>query len=259
MIVDCHTHIDIGQGDCEQSKHIASAETVDKCIVLASPDGPGEKSNKAVSDYIGSNRAKMIGFGVVEPRTDKVGTKSIESMRDKLGLSGAVLYCSDCGFHPAHSRAMRFYASAQELDMPVFFHNGFAKAGNGLLRFAQPVLLDEVASEFSNMKIIIGSMGMPFIEQTLLMIGTYENVYADLTIRPGNVWQVYNMVVAAHEQGVMDKLLFGSGFPAATAGECIETLLGFNKLLGDTNLPIVPRGKIRNVVERDTLEILGIK
>jgi hypothetical protein len=57
----------------------------------------------------------------------------------------------------------------------------------------------------------------------------------------------------------MDKLLFGSGFPAATAGQCIETLLGFNMLLADTNLPTVPRVNIRNIIERDTLELLGIK
>ena len=56
----------------------------------------------------------------------------------------------------------------------------------------------------------------------------------------------------------MDKLLFGSGFPLGNAGECIETLLGFNMLLADTQLPTVPRASIRNVIERDSLELLGI-
>ena len=91
------------------------------------------------------------------------------------------------------------------------------------------------------------------------MVGKHENVYADLTIRPNNVWQTYNTVVAAYEHGVMGKLLFGSGFPLGNAGECIETLLGFNMLLADTNLPTVPRGSIRNIIERDTLELLGIR
>ena len=57
----------------------------------------------------------------------------------------------------------------------------------------------------------------------------------------------------------MDKLLFGSGFPSGNAGQCIETLLGLNMLLADTNLPTVPRGSIRNIIERNTLELLGIK
>lgn len=125
--------------------------------------------------------------------------------------------------------------------------------------YTQPYLLDEVAREFPALKIIIANMGIPFIEQTLSMVGKHKNVYADLTIKPRNVWQTYNTVVAAYEHGVMDKLLFGSGFPSGNAGQCIETLLGFNMLLADTNLPTVPRGSIRNVIERNTLESLGIK
>jgi hypothetical protein len=93
----------------------------------------------------------------------------------------------------------------------------------------------------------------------LCLIAKHENVYADLTIDPAKPWQVYNIVVSAHEQGVMDKLLFGSNFPIGDADRCIETLLGFNKLLGDAALPAVPRGRIQTIVERDTLEVLGIK
>jgi len=57
----------------------------------------------------------------------------------------------------------------------------------------------------------------------------------------------------------MDKLLFGSGYPLGRAEQCIETLLGFNRLLGDADLPVVPRGNIQSIIERDTLALLGIK
>jgi hypothetical protein len=57
----------------------------------------------------------------------------------------------------------------------------------------------------------------------------------------------------------MNKLLFGSGFPHGRATECIETLLGFNKLLADTDLPSVPRSDIKDVIERNTLKTLGIQ
>jgi predicted TIM-barrel fold metal-dependent hydrolase len=260
MIVDCHTHIKPAAEDTGTSEHLAAAETVDVCIVLATSDGPSDQVNKRLSQYVGRHKEKMVGFAVVEPGNDKISTNHLKSIPDKLGLKGTVLYCAACGFHPTHSRAMRFYESAQELDLPVFFHNtGNPLGGNAVLEYAQPFLLDEVAREFTNLKIIIGSMGVPFVEQTLAMVGRHKNVYADLTIYPSRVWQTYNMVVAAYENGVMDKLLFGSGFPTATSGQCIETLLGFNMLLADTNLPTVPRGNIRNIIERDTLELLGIK
>jgi predicted TIM-barrel fold metal-dependent hydrolase len=259
MIVDCHTHINCAAKNIELSDHLAAAETVDVCIVLAVPENSSEEANKKVSEYIIKHKEKMIGFAVVEPTKDKIGVKNLAALTDKLGLKGIVLYCSSSGFHPANSEAMRFYESAQELGLPVFFHNGGALGPEAVLDYAQPYLLDEVAREFSALKIVIGTMGMPFVEQTLSMVAKHKNVYADLTIRPGNAWQIYNMVMAAHECGMMDKLLFGSGFPFGKAEECIETLLSFNKLLADTNLPTVPRGNIQNIIERDTLGVLGIK
>jgi predicted TIM-barrel fold metal-dependent hydrolase len=259
MIVDCHTHIKLTAKDAETSEHLAAAETVDVCFVLATLEGQSEEVNKKLSQYVNKHKEKMAGFAVVEPGTDKISTNHLKSIPDKLGLKGVVLYCSACGFHPTHSRAMRLYESVQELGLPVFFHNsGDSLGAKTVLEYAQPFLLDEVAREFANLKIIIGNMGMPFVEQTLSMVGRHKNVYADLTIHPSRIWQTYNIVVAAYEQGVMDKLLFGSGFPSASAGECIETLLGFNMLLADKNLPTVPRGNIRNIIERDTLELLGI-
>jgi predicted TIM-barrel fold metal-dependent hydrolase len=259
MIVDCHTHIKLTAEEAETSEHLAATETVDVCIVLATSDGPSDEVNKKLAQYVNKHKEKMAGFAVVEPGKDKISTNHLQTIPDKLGLKGVVLYCSSCGFHPTHSRAMRFYESAQELGLPVFFHNaGDPLGADAVLEYAQPFLLDEVAREFANLKIIIGNMGVPFVEQTLSMVGRHKNVYADLTVHPGRIWQTYNIVVAAYEQGVMDKLLFGSGFPSASAGQCIETLLGFNMLLADTNLPTVPRGNIRNIIERDTLELLGI-
>ncbi len=259
MIVDCHTHINCAAENVEASEHLAAAETVDACIVLATAEGSSQEVNKKLSEYVSKHKEKMVGFAVVGPTKDKTNVKNLAFITDKLQLKGTVLYCSSCGFHPAHSRAMRFYESAQELGLPVFFHNGGPLKSEAVLDYTQPYFLDEVAREFSALKIIIGTMGIPFVEQTLSMVAKHKNVYADLTIRPSNIWQVYNMVAAAHECGVMDKLLFGSGFPFSKAGECMETLLGFNKLLADTNLPTVPRGNIRNIIERDTLELLGIK
>jgi predicted TIM-barrel fold metal-dependent hydrolase len=259
MIVDCHTHVRSLDGR-ETSEHLAATETVDACIVLATHSGSREEINRKLSEYIARHQEKMVGFAIVDPTEDRLNEKGLAVLSEKLGLKGLVFYCSMCGFHPAHSHAMRLYGAAQEIGLPVFFHNGsHALKREAILEYAQPHLLDEVARTFPRMRIIIGNMGVPFVEQTLAMVSKHENVFADLTIRPSNVWQTYNIVVAAHEQDVMDKLLFGSGFPLGDASECIETLLGFNMLLADTKLPTVPRGSIRNVIERDSLDLLGIE
>ena len=132
MIVDCHTHINCAAENVEASEHLAATETVDICIVLAAPEGPSQEVNKKLSEYISRHKEKMIGFAVVEPTKDKISVKNLASLRD-LGLKGTVLYCSQCGFHPAHSRAMKFYESAQELGLPVFFHNSGEAEGEMVL------------------------------------------------------------------------------------------------------------------------------
>jgi predicted TIM-barrel fold metal-dependent hydrolase len=240
------------------SEHLEAAEVVDKCIVLASPDGPADQVNAQLSEYVTRYEQKMVGFAFVDPLNNGVSVRNLKAATEKLGLKGIVLYCSQSGFHPAHTEAMRLYESAQELSLPVFFHNTPIGPG-GILEFAYPFLLDEVARTFPGLKIIIGNMGFPFYDHTLCLLAKHTNVFADLSIRPGNSWQVFNVVVAAYEQGVMDKLLFGSAFPAARAKDCMEALLGFNKLLGGANLPIVPRANMQSVIERETLKLLGIE
>lgn len=259
MIVDCHTHISAPDGKGVSLEHFAAAETVDVSIVLAAVDNPSEQSNSKASQYAARYKGKMVGFAVIDPTKDAVSVKSLKALMEKTGFKGLVLYCSNHRFHPAHTRAMRLYESAAELKLPIFFHNAGHLEADAVLDYAQPYLLDEVARTFPSLKIVIGSMGKPFVEQTISMVAKHENVYADLTIRTSAPWDTYNTVLQAYERGVMDKLLFGSGFPACTAKECIETLLGFNKLLGDTTLPAVPRVAIRNVIERDSLELLGIE
>jgi hypothetical protein len=255
---DCHTQIRT-LSDKEVSDHQAAAETVDACIVLGTWEGSHGQINRQVAEHVGRHSHRMVGFAVVDPTEDSFKAETVISGTGELGLKGFVLYCAVAGFHPAHSQAMRFYEAAQGAGLPVFFHNGgHALRAEAILEYSQPHLLDEVARTFPKLKIIIGSMGVPFVDQTLAMVSKHENVFADLTVRPGKVWQTYNIVVAAHEWEVMDKLVFGSGYPRSSAGECIETLLGFNMLLADTKLPTVPRASIRNVIERDSLELLGI-
>lgn len=259
MIVDCHTHISCSGTEVTAEDHLEASQGVDACIVLAAGPGSNKEANKALADYVGKYPKKMAGFAIVNPTEDDISTKQWSNVKDRLKLDGAVLYCAGDGFHPAHSMALRFYETMTELQMPIFFHNTEPLASTAMLDFARPYLIDEIARSFPELKIIIGRMGLPFLDETLCMLQKHPNVYADLTICPKKVWQVYNIVISAFEADVMDKLFFGSGLPVRKAQASIETLLGFNKLLDDANLPTVPREKIRAIIERDSLKLLGIE
>ena len=258
MIIDCHTHIDRPGYDISTDDHTIGCERVDKAFVLADCAEPSEEANAKVADYVRGND-NMVGFAVLNPVRDKINLDAVSGLINKQGFKGIVLYCCEYNCHPAHSRAMIVYEHLLNLSVPVFFHNCPPYSSAADMAFAQPMLIDEIAKKFPELKIVISSMGQPYVDQTVVLLGKHENVYADLTIKPGLIWQTYNTVLKAYQGGIMDKLLFGSGYPAATAPECIETLLGFNKLLTNTDLPTVPREQIRSVIERNALKALGIE
>lgn len=257
MIADCHTHLSCPVAEADLAALVDACKGLAAAIVLPFGDDSSVNINTQLSGAIKEN-SKMVGFAVFNPTTDKLTSRNIKSLTVDLGLKGVVLYCSEAGFHPAHSRAMRFYEIAQNLNLPVFFHNCGSLSANAVLDYAQPYLLDEIARNFPDLKLIVGSMGTPFVRQTLALIAKHENAFADITISPAKVWEVYNIVLAAHEASIMDKLIFGSGYPHARPQDCIETLLGFNRLMAGTSLPTVPREELREIIERDTMQLLGI-
>lgn len=257
MIIDCHTHLSCPAGPTDIAAHADACKDVGGAIVMPIGDDLSLQINKQLAESI-KNSPKLVGFAVFDPTKEKITPKNIKAHTTDLSLKGVALNCSKSGFHPAHSRAMRFYEVAENLNLPVFFHNCHSHGPNSVLEFAQPYLLDEIARTFGDLKIIIGSMGVPFVDQTLTMVAKHPNVYADLTISPDKIWQVYNIVLAGHEAGVMEKLIFGSGYPSATSQDCIETLLGFNRLMAAASLPTVPREELREIIERDTLQLLDI-
>jgi predicted TIM-barrel fold metal-dependent hydrolase len=258
MIIDCHTHLQCPERGDLRARHTELCERVDGCFVMAGLSDDREAANKELADYVASN-PKAYGFAYLNPVEDAIRQKAVKNLTTARGLCGVGLYCGENKFHPVHSRAMQFYEAAQQLGLIVYFHNCPPYSKGAVLDYAQPWLLDEVARMFPDLKIIIGRMGMPFFWQTQSLLAKHENVYGDLSIQPQRIWQNYNIVVSAYEAGVMDKILFGSGFPYAEPDACIETLLGFNRMLVNTHLPQVPREKLRSIVERDTLTLLGLK
>jgi len=258
MIVDCHTHLHCPERGMLTEEHHRLCKKVDACFVLAGLGEDREGFNTELAAYL-RQTPKAYGFAAVNPLHDAVSVKGLKALKKEERMVGLVLYCAEEGFHPSHSRAMQLYEAAEELGLIVYFHNCQPFSPSAVLDYAQPWLLDEIARTFPSLKMIIGRIGSPFCSQALCLLGKHDNIFADLTVHPEKTWQVYNRVMAAYEAGVMDKLLFGSGFPYAEPGTCIEMLLGFNKILADTHLPQVPREKMRSIVERDSLTVLGIK
>ena len=278
MIVDCHTHIwtsaeQLGTGAVESvrresgadelaagpAEHELASRCADKTLVLGyCIDHLGANvPNDLVAEYVAARDDRMIGIAATDP-TAKSAVAAASEILDRKEFRGIAISPAGQDFHPADSRAMEIYELAATRAAPVFFHRGAPFATQGRMEYARPVLLDEIAGEFPDLPMVIASMGDPWIEEGIALIGKRPRVFADIAGLIRRPWQAYNALVLAHQFNVIDKVLFGSDFPFFTAAEAIEGLYRLNEITQGTNLPTVPREKLRSVVERDALEVLGI-
>lgn len=277
MIVDCFTHTwDNGDamGRCVPpsrrisgehdgagvTRHLAAAAPVDKSLVLGFKSRylGSHISNESVASYVAAHRERLVGFAGIDPSEPKEALADIEEAAQRFSMAGLAIAPAAQNFHPTDSRAMKVYAEAERRKLPILVHTGVHITAATRLEYAQPVLLDEVAREFPALRIIIAHMGYPWVHETIALLAKHPSVYSEISWLLHQPWQAYQALLSAHQYGVMDKLLFGSGFPAAWASHCIEDLYSINHMVHGTNLPTIPRDQLRGIVERDTLTLLGI-
>jgi hypothetical protein len=283
MIVDCHTHTwepdadlgPYGQGNPHNrpplpvldgrsasgvAMHLASAEPVDFTIVLGFKSRylGVELSNDGVAEYVRGHPDELIGFAGIDPSDPKEALEELDRAQRSLGLVGLAVAPAAQDFHPTNSQAMQVYAEAARRRLPVVFHQGIQITSPTKLEYAHPVLLDEIAREYPELRMVIAHMGFPWVNETVTLLAKHAHVYADVSWITRHTWEAYRALLAAHELGVMGKLLFGSGFPFFSAARSIESLYSVNHLAHGTHLPTIPRESLRGIVERDALACLGL-
>ena len=283
MIVDCYTHtwespeqtgchIRSGRGvawgvpglseacETDTSRHWLAAAPVDTTLVLGFKSDylAADISNDRVAAYVAQHPDRLIGFAGIDPSDPKAAREELHRARSELSMCGLAVAPAAQDFHPSNSQAMVVYAEADEVDLPILFHTGVYISAATKLEYARPMLIDEVARELPDLKIVIAHMGYPWVGETVLMLAKHEHVYAEISWLLHEPWQAYQALLNAYQLGVTDKLLFGSGFPFASASHCIEELYSISHLVHGTNLPTIPREQLRGIVERDALSLLGI-
>lgn len=279
MIIDLHTYLwhtpeQLGPHFCEQLRlrsadlwsqldaspqsHAQASEPVDVSVVLGlvSRYLEAELNNEAIAAYAAERPDRRLAFAGIDP-TEPGPAARVEQAR-RMGFAGLTVSPSHQNFHPSNTHVMRLYEAAAALGMPVVVIQGTIDTPLSMLEYAQPFLFDEVARSYPELKLVITHCGHPWIEQTLVLAGKHPNLYAELGNLCTRPWQLYNVLLQAHTLGVTDRLLFGSVFPFNTPTTAIETIYSLNTLTHGTDLPSIPREKLRTIVERDTLKCLGL-
>ena len=275
MIVDCHMHVWqhpaelgllVGEGGEPRTRlaagvadHMAAMEPVDLALVwgFASRRLGVHVPISFLGQHVGLQSNRLIGIAGLDP-SDPAWRDQLFEAIDDWGFRGVTLCPAAQDLHPLDNRAADLYEVCLERNLPVMFDLPAAWRARGSLAFARPELLDGVAREFRGLRILIAGFGYPYIEETLILLEKFDTVFTDtshLALRP----LAFGRALAlASEAGVLDKVLFGSGFPFARPRDALAAVyrLGSPRHAG-AELAL-PREEVEALVHRDALALLGI-
>ena len=279
MIIDCHTHLWRYPGelteelaretfimrqqeidlDVTPEMHASAVSKVDRAIVfgLRAPLTGFLTVNDTVAEYIRTDPKKLIGFAAICPTEDNA-LEEVDRAVQELGLRGLKMAPIYGGWDPLDPRALKIFARAEELGLPIMFHQGATYPRKAPLKYANPVLLEDIALRFPDLKMIIAHIGHPWELEAIVLIRKQPNVFADISALFYRPWQYYNSLRLAVEYGVADKLLFGTDYPITTFDESVKGLHDIVKLSQEMRLPPLPEDLPDQILHRDTLDLLGL-
>jgi predicted TIM-barrel fold metal-dependent hydrolase len=280
LIVDCHSHIFEYPGHLSEEfarqanergrrthldlhtppgKHWEAMRNVDRVVVfgLRALHSGFVVPNEYVAEYANQHPEKIIGFASVDPLHDNCA-ESLDHAITKLNLRGVKLGPIYQNIHPTDERMMEIYTFCEARSLPIIIHQGTTFPRQAPLKYAPPILLEEVALQFPNLRMVIAHLGHPWIDETLALIRKQPNVYADISALHYRPWQFYRALISAKEYTVLDKLLFGSDYPFTTPDATIGALRNFNGMVDGTNLPRLEEAEIEALIHSPTLHYLGL-
>ena len=224
---------------------------------FSDPDWSEGNINDAVAQFVAAFPNRLIGFSAVHP-FDPHCMDEMERCRADLGMKGMKLGANYQNYDPLEPRALAVYDYAQRHGLPVMFHQGTSPIREAPIRYAHPLVVDEIAMRYPDLRVVMAHLGHPWQADTCVVIRKHPNVYADLSAnfyRPYSFWE---QLVKASERNVLDKILFGTDWPVTDVAETIDSLRKVNDIVEGTKLPRVDADAIEAIIERDSLTLLGI-
>jgi predicted TIM-barrel fold metal-dependent hydrolase len=220
------------------------------------PSEPG-RVNESTAAFVAAGPDRRIGFMSVDPNAAGA-LDEIERCHFDLKLRGIKLAPNYQRFDPLGEPARAVFALASKLGLPIMIHQGASPIREAELRYAHPLLMDEIAITFPELHVVLAHMGHPWQRDTIVTIRKHPHLYADVSALVFRPWSLYEALRLATEWGVTEKLLLGSDFPLATSAETIAGLRGVNKILEGTALPPVPAELVEGIIHADALGALGL-
>ncbi len=187
------------------------SQGVEKAVVLAehSPHATGIIPNSFVADFC-SGSDRLIPVASLDPNSVPDTGSALEEAVGELGCKALKLYPSYAYFYPNDERLYPAYETASGLGIPVMLHTGSSVFPGSRIKYADPLLLDDVAEDFPDLNIVLCHGGRPFwYKQAEWMLLRHRNVHIDISgIPPKRLPEAFPKL-----DRFRDRFIFGSDWP----------------------------------------------
>ena len=193
--------------------------------------GAKRVSNYEVARLAAKNDDICIPFASIDPHKGKMGAREARDLIENEGVKGFKFHGIMQDIHPADRVAYPLYEVIAEHKLPAIFHTGHSGMGTGMpggggvrLKYGQPMLIDDVAVDFPDMKIILAHPSWPWVDESLSMALHKDNVFIDLSGWSPKYFAP-QIIQYANTQ-LKKKMMFGSDFPLIHPQKWIDAAKG---------------------------------
>ncbi|MCE7791199.1 amidohydrolase family protein [Salipaludibacillus sp. CUR1] len=166
----------------------------------------------------------------------KLGRKELARLEKDLlkpHVTGIKIYL---GYYPFYAHDPVYdpvYSLAAHYNVPVVFHTGDTYSERGILKYAHPLTIDEVAVQHRNVTFVLAHFGDPWMLDAAEVVYKNSNVFADLSgLIIGDEKEVRRLSGTPHffdhlKHGLAfcdnyEKLMFGTDWPLVRMKPYIE-------------------------------------
>jgi len=178
-------------------------------------------SNEEVAESCAKHSDILIPFASIDPWKGRAGAREARRLINDYGVRGFKFHPSIQQFSPNDRFAYPLYEVIEESGLPAVFHSGQTGIGAGVpggagirLKYSNPMLVDDVAVDFPEMRIILAHPSFPWQDEALAVATHKPYVYIDLS---GWSPKYFPPQLVRYANSLLqDRVLFGSDYPSIT-------------------------------------------
>jgi predicted TIM-barrel fold metal-dependent hydrolase len=178
-------------------------------------------ANEEVAESCAAHPGVLVPFASVDPHKGRAGVREARRLVTEYGVRGFKFHPSLQGFSPDDRMAYPLYEAIEELGVPALLHTSQTGIGAGVpggggirLKHSDPMLVDDVAVDFPELRIVLAHPSFPWQDEALAVAVHKPHVYIGLSgwspkYFPPQLVRYANTLLK-------DTVLFGSDYPVIT-------------------------------------------